>query len=106
VISTHGYLCFGLWIFSTKIVKLIPHFWRHPTDVRFIPLLIAFSYAHGFLDICALCTMRNTVWGSQDLKQLEGLREEDVASETGENNRTNGARICELKSEFTPSPQQ
>jgi hypothetical protein len=84
-----AYLGFGLWIFFTKIVKLIPHFWRHPWDIRFIPLLIAFSYIHGFLNVYALCTMRNTVWGSQDLKQLEGLREEEVALETGENDHTN-----------------
>jgi hypothetical protein len=68
------YISFAAWIFFTKLVKLIPHFWRHPQDLKYIPLSILFSYAHGFLNIYALCTMMNTAWGSQNLRLLEAVR--------------------------------
>ncbi|GAB7361959.1 hypothetical protein MBLNU230_g1996t1 [Neophaeotheca triangularis] len=60
----------AVWIFFTKLIKLFPHFWRHPTDLRFIPVSIAFSYLHGIINLYALCTMHFTHWGSQNLQKL------------------------------------
>ncbi|OTA22460.1 hypothetical protein BTJ68_14804 [Hortaea werneckii EXF-2000] len=64
----------GLWILFTKLVKLMPHFYRHPVDLRFVPLSIAFSYLHGFLNIYAAFTLTKTHWGSQNLASLEKAR--------------------------------
>ncbi|KJX98304.1 hypothetical protein TI39_contig419g00018 [Zymoseptoria brevis] len=75
-----AYICFAIWIIFTKVVKLIPHFCRHPTDMRFIPLMILFSYYHGFMNIYAMGSMMNTFWGSQNLKQLETIRTIDAES--------------------------
>lgn len=69
-----AYACLGLWIVFTKILKLIPHFCRHPADMKFIPLSIGFSYFHGFLNLFALCTMQVTGWGTQDLEMLQSIR--------------------------------
>ena len=52
-----------LWVFLTKIVKLLGHFKRNPADMVFIPGMILFSYLHGFLNIFALLTLHNKGWG-------------------------------------------
>ncbi|GAB7339522.1 hypothetical protein MBLNU457_6136t3 [Dothideomycetes sp. NU457] len=62
-----AYLVFALWVFFTKLVKLIPHFVRHPADLKFIPVSIVFSYAHGLINIYALLTTYKTVWGGKNL---------------------------------------
>lgn len=51
------------WILFTKTIKLIPHFCEFPQDIKFIPAMIAFSYFHGLLNVYALLTMDNKVWG-------------------------------------------
>jgi len=48
-----------------KTVKLWPHFFRHPSDLKFIPILLAFSYLHGFINIYALLTMTANRWGGR-----------------------------------------
>ena len=57
----------GLWIFVGKIFRLVPHFCRHPDDMKYIPLAIGFGYFHGFLNLYALCALHQTQWGSQQL---------------------------------------
>jgi hypothetical protein len=51
------------WIIFTKIVKIIPHFLEFPQDIKFIPAMVAFSYFHGLLNVYALITKDNKVWG-------------------------------------------
>ncbi|KAI5255728.1 hypothetical protein E4T42_01795 [Aureobasidium subglaciale] len=53
----------ALWILFTKIVKIIPHFCEFPQDIKFIPGMIIFSYIHGLLNVYALITRDNKVWG-------------------------------------------
>lgn len=67
-------MAFGIVLFFSKIVKLIPHFMDYPGDMVYIPLSVLFSYAHGFINIYALCTMLTTVWGNHDLKKLEEVK--------------------------------
>ncbi|KAK0247638.1 hypothetical protein LTS09_017246 [Friedmanniomyces endolithicus] len=69
-----AFICLGAWIFFTKIVKLIPHFLRYPQDMMYIPVSIAFSYLHGFINIYALATQSNTHWGSQKIESLQPAR--------------------------------
>jgi hypothetical protein len=80
--SGAGYQRFALiilaaWIFFTKIVKLIPHFLRHPADLRFVPVSIAFSYFHSLLRLYCWLTLTNTKWSGKDLKKLEHARATD-----------------------------
>ncbi|KAG9581889.1 glycosyltransferase family 2 protein, partial [Aureobasidium melanogenum] len=51
------------WILFTKIVKIIPHFCEFSQDIKFIPGMICFSYFHGLLNVYALITRDNKVWG-------------------------------------------
>jgi hypothetical protein len=77
--QTVTFMIFGLWILFTKSVKLVPHFRRHPSDLKFLPVSILFSYLHGILNVYALCTLTTTVWGSQQLDQLEKPEAEEAA---------------------------
>nr|POE89749.1 hypothetical protein CFP56_20218 [Quercus suber] len=69
-----AFLLLGLWLIFTKIMKVIPHFIRHPADIRFIPVSILFGYLHGLISVYARFTLRTTAWGSQNLTKLENLR--------------------------------
>lgn len=54
---------FITWLLFTKTVKLWPHFYRHPQDIKFIPAQIFFGYCHGFIKLYTLLTL-NKVWFS------------------------------------------
>lgn len=46
-----------LWMLCTKIVKIFPHFWRYPADIKYLPISILFGYFHGFIKYYALFTL-------------------------------------------------
>ena len=48
---------FGLWLMFTKTVKLVPHLMRYPWDIIYLPASIAFSYAHGIINLIALASL-------------------------------------------------
>jgi cellulose synthase/poly-beta-1,6-N-acetylglucosamine synthase-like glycosyltransferase len=65
-------LCFALFaafLLFTKIVKMAAHFKQNPGDIVWLPVLIAFSYLHGFLNLYAVATMTTTVWGGKNLHE-------------------------------------
>lgn len=88
--ATAAYLALGLWLFFTKIMKMIPHFIRHPVDMKFIPASILFSYLHGFINVYAKLTLTTTSWGSQNLAQLEQARVADTSSAPSQTKSLNG----------------
>lgn len=75
--AAYGFL--GGWMVFSKTAKLIPHFRRHPSDMKFIPVSIAFSYFHGFMNVYAWLSMCQTHWGSQNLTQLSHQKVEATA---------------------------
>lgn len=50
---------FVLWLLFTKTVKLLPHFYRYPGDIKFIPLVIGFGYFHGLIKAYSLMTLHH-----------------------------------------------
>ena len=48
---------FVLWLVFVKTVKLWGHFRQYPSDMRYIPLQIAFGYIYGFIKLAALLTV-------------------------------------------------
>jgi cellulose synthase/poly-beta-1,6-N-acetylglucosamine synthase-like glycosyltransferase len=72
------------WIVFTKLVKLIPHFRRHPEDLRFLPASIAFSYIHGGINLYALATIHNTKWGSRKVEDSNDESEAEFADSADE----------------------
>ena len=47
----------GSWMFLTKWVKLVGHYYRYPQDILLMPLSILFGYAHGFIKFYAMLTL-------------------------------------------------
>ncbi|CAK4031948.1 glycosyltransferase family 2 [Lecanosticta acicola] len=74
--ASHAYAALCAWIFFTKNLKMIPYFLRHPADMKWIPVLVAFSYFHGLMNVYAAFSMQQTQWGGKDLKTLEKSRAE------------------------------
>ena len=66
------------WMLVSKIIKLVPHFRRHPADVRFVPISLVFSYVHGVFNVYALLTLHVTHWGSQSLGNCNDPRDQDA----------------------------
>ena len=48
---------FALWLLSTKVVKLLPHFALYPRDICFLPVTIIFGYLHGPIKLYAFFTL-------------------------------------------------
>ncbi|KAL9002547.1 MAG: hypothetical protein Q9188_004526 [Gyalolechia gomerana] len=67
-----------LWILFSKTVKLWPHFFKYPSDLKFLPASFAFSYAHGFIKIYSLLTLHKTTWSGDRMSLTTGFT--DVAS--------------------------
>ncbi|KAF7196977.1 Type 2 glycosyltransferase [Pseudocercospora fuligena] len=80
--TTATYWSFGLWIFTTKMVKLTPYFFRHPEDLRMLPGYFAFAYFHSLVKLYALFTFWNCHWGGRNLaainKSANGVETEDI----------------------------
>lgn len=53
------------WIFTTKVIKLTPHFIRYPRDTVYFPCYVAFAYAHTVLKLYALLTAWDISWGGR-----------------------------------------
>lgn len=52
-----AFATFLLWLLFSKTVKLWPHFYRHPDQMKFIPVLVLFGYLHGLIKIYCLLTL-------------------------------------------------
>lgn len=68
---TWAFSSLAIWTIFTKNIKMIPHFCRRPQDLKFIPVLMAFSYYHGYLNTKALLSLNNVAWSGKNLKSLE-----------------------------------
>ncbi len=60
----------ALWIFASKMVKLVSHFTRHPKDLIYLPGYIGFAYFHSLIKLYALLTFWVTSWGGRDLDSI------------------------------------
>ncbi|MCJ1281565.1 hypothetical protein MMC26_000885 [Xylographa opegraphella] len=52
-------VCYQLfWLLcASRLVKIFPHFWRHPWDILYIPAYIIFAYCYTFIKLWALLTV-------------------------------------------------
>lgn len=60
-----------IWVLGSKLFKLVPHFYRHPTDLIYLPGYYVFAYAHSFIKLWAMLTFWNTHWGGRNLEREE-----------------------------------
>ncbi|KAL2074619.1 hypothetical protein VTL71DRAFT_8397 [Oculimacula yallundae] len=55
----------ALILFISKMIKPLPHFWRNPYDILYIPFYILFGYYHSLIKLKALLTVWVVSWGSR-----------------------------------------
>ncbi|ORY01102.1 hypothetical protein K493DRAFT_298565 [Basidiobolus meristosporus CBS 931.73] len=53
------------WLLLTRMIKLLPHFWRRPQDVIFVPAFLLFNYYFAIMKLYALFTLHVTAWGTR-----------------------------------------
>ncbi|MCJ1418581.1 hypothetical protein MMC32_004929 [Xylographa parallela] len=53
-------------IATSKWIKFVGHFLRHPVDVLLLPVLVVFGYLHGLIKLYAACTLHVTAWGTRE----------------------------------------
>ncbi|KAJ3547471.1 hypothetical protein NM208_g1492 [Fusarium decemcellulare] len=65
-----------IWMFWTKVVKIIPHFCQHPSDFSLVIFQILFGYVHSFIKLWALLTFWDCDWSGRNLEDVnaEGER--------------------------------
>jgi cellulose synthase/poly-beta-1,6-N-acetylglucosamine synthase-like glycosyltransferase len=74
--TTYGHSKLAIWsmaafIFASKMVKLLPHFWRCPADILLIPAYIGFAYYHSLIKLYALFTFWDCAWGGRNLAAVD-----------------------------------
>ncbi|KAK9766308.1 hypothetical protein K7432_004701 [Basidiobolus ranarum] len=77
-----------VWLLCTRIIKLMPHFWRRPQDIIYVPAWLVFGYYFSIMKIYSLFTLHVTAWGTRQgvdtdpnevLAEQKRLNEEDLA---------------------------
>ncbi|CAM1506068.1 Fc.00g057090.m01.CDS01 [Cosmosporella sp. VM-42] len=65
-----------VWIFWTKVVKLVPHFVRHPSDFPLMICQVGFAYMHSIIKLWALLTFWDCDWSGRDLDSVNANHEQ------------------------------
>ncbi|RAO73394.1 uncharacterized protein BHQ10_009406 [Talaromyces amestolkiae] len=73
--STSATVCLLVWIFASKLVKLIPHFCNHPKDLIFLPGYYVFGYFHSVIKLYALFTFWDVTWSGRQLDCIDTDKE-------------------------------
>ncbi|ROV90924.1 hypothetical protein VMCG_09965 [Cytospora schulzeri] len=60
-----------LWILGSKMVKIAPHFWDHPSDLVWLPGYLAFAYWHSFIKFYCGLTFWDHAWNGRNLAMTE-----------------------------------
>ncbi|KAF4339118.1 capsule polysaccharide synthase Cps1 [Fusarium beomiforme] len=61
---------FLIFMFLTKITKIIPQFLRHPEDFPLVGCQILFGYVHSFIKLWALVTFWDCDWSGRNLNEV------------------------------------
>lgn len=98
-----AFVIFFLWLLFTKVVKLLPYFYRYPSDIKLLPVSILFGYFHGFLKAYTLLTVNKTSWnGGHSLITTATLSmsKDSVLRDTGSNLRETGSNVLHRMPSF------
>lgn len=61
-------MALGLWMFTSKWIKLLGHYIRYPVDVLLLPVSVIFGYLHGAIKMYAVMTLNVVSTFSKQLK--------------------------------------
>ena len=68
------------WIVASKLPKILPYFWRHPSDLIYLPGYYAFAYMHTLIKLWALLTFWDVQWSGRNLGSIN-----DAAAQVDDN---------------------
>ncbi|KAF9912781.1 hypothetical protein EC991_008643 [Linnemannia zychae] len=54
-----------VWLMLTRIVKLLPHLFKRPQDIIWVPAFLVFGYYFAIMKIYALFTLHEVGWGTR-----------------------------------------
>ncbi|KAF9285047.1 hypothetical protein BGZ68_004183 [Mortierella alpina] len=54
-----------VWLMLTRIVKLLPHLFKRPQDLIWVPAFLIFGYYFAIMKIYALFTLHEVGWGTR-----------------------------------------
>ncbi|KAF9319903.1 hypothetical protein BG003_007748 [Podila horticola] len=58
-------ISYVVWLMMTRIVKLLPHLFRRPQDLIWVPAFLIFGYYFAIMKIYALFTLHEVGWGTR-----------------------------------------
>ena len=58
-------LSYLVWLFATRTFKLLPHLWKRPQDVVYVPAFILFGYYFAVMKLYAAFTLHEVGWGTR-----------------------------------------
>lgn len=82
--SSHQSLLIKLmagWILCSKMIKIAPHFFDHPSDLAWLPTYIAFAYWHSFVKLYCGLTFWDHSWNGRNLKLTQVASVQDLEKE-------------------------
>ncbi|KAF8978724.1 hypothetical protein BGZ46_006206 [Entomortierella lignicola] len=59
------FISYVVWLMLTRIVKLLPHLFRRPQDIIWVPGFLIFGYYFAVMKIYALFTLHEVGWGTR-----------------------------------------
>ncbi|KAG0329363.1 hypothetical protein BGZ99_002369 [Dissophora globulifera] len=58
-------ISYVVWLMMTRIIKLLPHLFRRPQDVIWVPAFLIFGYYFAIMKLYALFTLHEVGWGTR-----------------------------------------
>ncbi|KAG0005481.1 hypothetical protein BGZ79_004481 [Entomortierella chlamydospora] len=59
------FISYIVWLMMTRIIKLIPHLFKRPQDIIWVPAFLIFGYYFAIMKIYALFTLHEVGWGTR-----------------------------------------
>ncbi|KAI7827039.1 nucleotide-diphospho-sugar transferase [Gamsiella multidivaricata] len=58
-------ISYVVWLMMTRIIKLLPHLFKRPQDIIWVPAFLIFGYYFAIMKIYALFTLHEVGWGTR-----------------------------------------
>jgi hypothetical protein len=74
-------------LFTSKLIKPFPHWWRNPHDLKYLLLGIGFGYFHSLVKLYTLLTVNDISWGTRagvDIDTVDEQVDQKAAAELAE----------------------
>ncbi|KAF9099395.1 hypothetical protein BGX29_007146 [Mortierella sp. GBA35] len=58
-------ISYVVWLMLTRVIKLLPHLFKRPQDVIWVPAFLLFGYYFAIMKIYAVFTLHEVGWGTR-----------------------------------------